>query len=505
MWVVVPLLAIVGLAEGMRVSSVRAGAQQRQRAARVVDAASAKALSPDDWSSERWGPLSALKARESGASSVARAYGAAADMGLAPTFGTAQALDLQAMRCADAASFYEVTGLSLESALSPRADGDVLRRAAASPWSWAALLGAAALAARASAADAELALPAGAFAAAAAACAAAELAARFGRRSDVSDERVAAHEAGHLLVAWLLGMPALATVLSPAEALLRGERDAWAAPCSVLADAPVGAQQRRADQRAVVLMAGAAAEALLFGDALTGADDEIAFERLAGAGGKPAALANAVLLLRCHAPQLDRVRGHLEKHRGASIGETMLAIDDDGSAPDDGGAGGAAGAPGLSPARALDGAQKQVRAWAVSAAICAAAASAASPALALVPEFDAVREEAAGRGLGGISRMAADLETNDFRDLNAFTKTYDLDFRKAKMGAAKKKLPKGPQQGEAQLLMNGVTFDLIGLNKAVRVEGKEDKQEATKWFGQLKVDVDDFLKLEPTELPAAAE
>jgi len=106
-----------------------------------------------------------------------------------------------------------------------------------------------------------------------------------------------AHEAGHLLAAWLFGVPALATVLSPAEALFRDASFGSSAPCSILADVAVSEGLRRGDPllRPVVsrlewqnwsigraalrraygalplppdlIQAGIAAEAMAFGDA----------------------------------------------------------------------------------------------------------------------------------------------------------------------------------------------------------------------------------------------
>ena len=42
-----------------------------------------------------------------------------------------------------------------------------------------------------------------------------------------------------------------------------------------------------------------------------------------------------------------------------------------------------------------------------------------------------------------------------------------------------------------------VTFDLIGINKAIRNVGNEDAPEARRWYNTLVDDITDYLSLEP--------
>ena len=49
----------------------------------------------------------------------------------------------------------------------------------------------------------------------------------------------------------------------------------------------------------------------------------------------------------------------------------------------------------------------------------------------------------------------------------------------------------------AVLVANAVTFDLIGINKAIRNIGNEDDAEARRWFDTLVDDIRDFVSLEP--------
>ena len=94
---------------------------------------------------------------------------------------------------------------------------------------------------------------------------------------------------------------------------------------------------------------------------------------------------------------------------------------------------------------------------------------------------------------GGIPALQKAIETKDWEDVKGFTKFYDLEFRKAKMVKARKMFPDSEMRGETLQLCNNVTFDLIGINRASRVE---DQNEALKYLDELKEDVKAFLEYE---------
>ena len=58
-------------------------------------------------------------------------------------------------------------------------------------------------------------------------------------------------------------------------------------------------------------------------------------------------------------------------------------------------------------------------------------------------------------------------------------------------------MPKGPDRDRAVLVANAVTFDLIGINKAIRKVGNEDPAEAKRWYNTLVDDIADYVTLEP--------
>ena len=93
--------------------------------------------------------------------------------------------------------------------------------------------------------------------------------------------------------------------------------------------------------------------------------------------------------------------------------------------------------------------------------------------------------------------MQQKIAAKDYGELREFTKQWDLDFRKAVLGKARKAMPKGPDRDRAVLVANAVTFDLIGINKAIRNIGNEDDAEARRWFDTLVDDIRDYLTLEP--------
>ena len=100
---------------------------------------------------------------------------------------------------------------------------------------------------------------------------------------------------------------------------------------------------------------------------------------------------------------------------------------------------------------------------------------------------------------GGIPRIENALANRDWGFIKEFTKGYDLDLRKKKMGYARKMMTDSKMKDEALTLRNGVTFDLIAVNKAARVQDANACQEALQI---LKDDVKKFLAMkEFVEVP----
>mmetsp|Transcript_23937 Transcript_23937/g.71954 ORF Transcript_23937/g.71954 Transcript_23937/m.71954 type:complete len:448 (+) Transcript_23937:110-1453(+) len=312
--------------------------------------------------------------------------------------------------------------------------------------------------------------------------------------------RIATHEAGHLLAAYALGVPAVDATLSRLDALLQNKPGGLnnAAPASAFADAPLrealatGTNGELVDRYAVVLLAGVAAEALVHGDGRLGAHDDLLLKGLVDAAGgdyectKRAALARALDVIAMRRPALDRVRRHLGEHRGRSIGETVLCIDDEAYA-------------GSERRDAVREATRELRRRLAPFGVVFFGGL--QPSLAASsewPEFDAIRDELEGKGTGGLAFMQTRLERGEYAELLEFTKQWDLDFRKAVLGKARKAMPKGPDRDRAVLVANAVTFDLIGINKAIRATGKEDAVEAKRWFNTLVDDIQDFATLQPT-------
>jgi hypothetical protein len=96
---------------------------------------------------------------------------------------------------------------------------------------------------------------------------------------------------------------------------------------------------------------------------------------------------------------------------------------------------------------------------------------------------------------GGVSYMQEKVDEKDFEGLMEFTKTYDLEMRKLRMGKAKKLLPSKELKEEATSYANAVTFDLIGINRNSR-KGQENQEGANKYLQELREDVTKFLSLE---------
>ena len=78
-----------------------------------------------------------------------------------------------------------------------------------------------------------------------------------------------------------------------------------------------------------------------------------------------------------------------------------------------------------------------------------------------------------------------------------YTKESDAYFRKAKLGKARKLLTDNTLKGDAILMSNAVTFDLIGINRASR-PGQENREEQIRYLNELRKDIERFLELEST-------
>lgn len=110
--------------------------------------------------------------------------------------------------------------------------------------------------------------------------------------------------------------------------------------------------------------------------------------------------------------------------------------------------------------------------------------------------FGAVRYELESPE-GGVATLTALVEAEDYTAVMDFTRDYDLEFRKAKMGRARKLLTDVTLKDDAVLKCNAVTFDLIGINRNSR-KGQENREEAFKYVMELKNDIAKFLDLENT-------
>jgi len=98
---------------------------------------------------------------------------------------------------------------------------------------------------------------------------------------------------------------------------------------------------------------------------------------------------------------------------------------------------------------------------------------------------------------GGVSYMQGRIDTKDWVGLLEFTKSYDLELRKLRMGKAKKLLQDKDSKAKATEYANAVTFDLIGINRSSR-EGRENAELANRYLQQLREDLINFLALEDT-------
>lgn len=157
--------------------------------------------------------------------------------------------------------------------------------------------------------------------------------------SSIRREVYIRHEAGHTLLALLLGCPVQAVVVSPWVALadprLRGSPGTvFYAPALEAARAGAAAQPADVDAASIILMGGIAAEALAYGSAGGGASDEADLRQLLDAQHSPQlppavharwAATNAVLLLRQHAGSLEQICDVLRA--GGTVGECCVQID----------------------------------------------------------------------------------------------------------------------------------------------------------------------------------
>mmetsp|Transcript_4790 Transcript_4790/g.10116 ORF Transcript_4790/g.10116 Transcript_4790/m.10116 type:complete len:211 (+) Transcript_4790:105-737(+) len=110
--------------------------------------------------------------------------------------------------------------------------------------------------------------------------------------------------------------------------------------------------------------------------------------------------------------------------------------------------------------------------------------------------FERVASEASSP-TGGVASLANAINIQDWPFILEFTQNYDLEFRKLVMGGARRKIPKTTDANKAlrdqgMMLTNGVTFDLIAVNKAARVQ---DAEAATKAYGLFVDDIQSFLRL----------
>eukprot|EP01082_Thalassiosira_pseudonana_P009213 g8185.t1 g8185 contig28:56146-57150(-) len=110
--------------------------------------------------------------------------------------------------------------------------------------------------------------------------------------------------------------------------------------------------------------------------------------------------------------------------------------------------------------------------------------------------FSAIRSELTSSD-GVVATLAKLIEDGSYEDILQYTKESDAYFRKAKMGKARKLLTDESLKGDAVLMSNAVTFDLIGINRASR-PGKENKDEQLRYLEELKKDIGVFLELEST-------
>lgn len=111
----------------------------------------------------------------------------------------------------------------------------------------------------------------------------------------------------------------------------------------------------------------------------------------------------------------------------------------------------------------------------------------------IAASFQAVRDELGETG--GVKTLGELVKNEDFDGVMAFTQNYDLEFRKAKMGKARKFVTSKKEKDRAVLNCNAVTFDLIGMNKSSR-PGQHDIKQVQKYYSELETDISRFLDME---------
>jgi hypothetical protein len=97
---------------------------------------------------------------------------------------------------------------------------------------------------------------------------------------------------------------------------------------------------------------------------------------------------------------------------------------------------------------------------------------------------------------GGVSIMQSRIDDQDFVGLMEFTKGYDLDVRKLKIGRCKAYLS-SVEQAVATMSANAITFDLIGINRSARL-GKENQSECYRYLNELRTDLQAVIDQERT-------
>mmetsp|Transcript_4137 Transcript_4137/g.6337 ORF Transcript_4137/g.6337 Transcript_4137/m.6337 type:complete len:212 (-) Transcript_4137:166-801(-) len=110
--------------------------------------------------------------------------------------------------------------------------------------------------------------------------------------------------------------------------------------------------------------------------------------------------------------------------------------------------------------------------------------------------FDAIRNELTSSS-GVVATLSNLIDNGSFEEILQYTKESDAYFRRAKLGKARKMLTDKDLKGEAVLMSNAVTFDLIGINRASR-PGKENREDQLRYLEELKKDIAKFLELEKT-------
>jgi hypothetical protein len=111
--------------------------------------------------------------------------------------------------------------------------------------------------------------------------------------------------------------------------------------------------------------------------------------------------------------------------------------------------------------------------------------------------FAPIKFELSDPTKGGVAIMQERIDANDFVGLLEITRGYDLEFRKLRMGRAKKMLQSKELKQKGTEYCNAVTFDLIGMNRNSR-PGQENVEGANKYLQELREDVAKFLELEST-------